>query len=82
MPDPLSLRLDALVDLLEDNGVSTSRTELINAAVLALPTSPTMLERVVVQFRSTSSGESLVPARMSGLIPSRVKRPGPRPIGR
>ena len=82
MPDPLSLRVDALVDILAEGGVSTNRTELINAAVLALPSNAATLEQVIDRFRTASSGESLVPARRVGPIPTRVKVPGPRPSRR
>ncbi len=79
MPDPLSTRLDALVDLAAAVGLTTSRTELISAAVLSLPTGSPELEEVVASYRTATAGEAIFPVRRRGELPLRNKTPGPRP---
>jgi hypothetical protein len=61
LPEPLSARLDDLVEEAENAREVTSRQELIAALILTAPTAPNDLGRILREYRTAMIGDTVVP---------------------
>jgi hypothetical protein len=61
LPEPLSARLDDLVEEAENAREVTSRQELIAALILTAPTAPNDLGRILREYRTATIGDTIVP---------------------
>ena len=80
-PSLLSERLDALVDILEEAGVTTNRSELAAAVVLSAPESPDELEALIKRYKTAKAADATLDAGVNpgGILTLTRHGPGPRP---
>lgn len=82
LSDPLSARLDALVDLVEDIGERTNRKELIAGLILGAATDGRALAALVRRYRTAAVRDTLIdPDPSIAVLVFAPRVPGPRKRG-
>ena len=79
LSDPLSARLDALVDLVDATGERTNRKELVAALILGTAPESSALAALVRSYRTAEARDTLIDADPSvSMLVFAPRRPGPR----
>lgn len=79
LSDPLSARLDALVDLIEATGERTNRKELVAALILGTAAEGTALAALVRRYRTAQARDTLIrPDPSLSTLDFLPRGPGPR----
>lgn len=78
--DPLNQRLDALVEQVARLGIRTTRKEVVSALILNAPEDPEHLRNLLVNLKSATVGDYLIPAGKGLRVAEPRIRPGPRPL--
>jgi hypothetical protein len=79
LSDPLSARLDALVDLVEDNGERTNRKEMVAALILGAAADGVVLAGLVRRYRTAAARDTLIdPDPSVAVLVFSPRAPGPR----
>jgi hypothetical protein len=79
LSDPLSARLDALVDLVEDTGERTNRKELVAGLILAAAADGRILAALVRRYRTAAARDTLIVADPTvAVLVFPPRSPGPR----
>lgn len=79
LADPLSARLDALVDLVEATGERTNRKELLAALILGARPDGRALSDLVRRYRTATARDTLIePDPSVAVLVFRPPSPGPR----
>lgn len=79
LSDPISRRLDALLELVESTGERTSRKELIASLILSASPEGEVLAKHVRRYRTSVVRDALInPNRLGALVAFRSPPPGPR----
>lgn len=79
LPDVMSARLDALVELANNAGAHTSRKELIAALLLVARPRQDELEATVRRYRTTRARDALIrDSKVATSLTFTPRRPGPR----
>ena len=72
------MRVDQLVRALGQDGIHTSRKELISAALLGLPEDVNELSALINEYRNQTVGDALLPRVQSATVTLTREGPGPR----
>lgn len=78
MPDVLSERLDALVQLLDDDGVRVTRADIVGALVLAAPADADEIDRLVRSYKHAPVTEAFIGEPEGPGLRLGTTQPGPR----
>lgn len=79
LSDPLSARLNALVDLVEETGERTNRKELVAALILGAAADGGVLSGLVRRYRTATARDTLLePDPSVSVLVFRPPPPGPR----
>lgn len=79
LSDPISARVDALVDLIEQHGERTNRKELIAALILAAAPRPNDIGEAIRGYRRALVRDALLdPTQARSAVQLPPRRPGPR----
>lgn len=79
LSDPMSARLDALVDLVEDTGERTNRKELVASLVLGAVPDGATLAALVRRYRTAAARDTLIdPDPSVTVLVFSPRSPGPR----
>src|SRR5438105_4303902 len=82
LSDPVSARVDALVELLEQHGERTNRKELIAALILDAAPRPQRLAAAIRAYRRALVRDALLhPKQAESPVELAPRKPGPRPRG-
>jgi hypothetical protein len=78
--DPISMRVDQLVDLIEQHGERTTRKELVAALILAAGSRPQELGDALRGYRRALVRDAFLdPALVGSAVRLPPRKPGPRP---
>jgi hypothetical protein len=75
-PVPVDTRLNALIELAEDEGESLTRSDLVAALVCAAPTSGAELGKLLKSYRTKRAGDIAIGE--AEVVPLPVRKPGRR----
>lgn len=78
VPFPLEERLNQLLQLADDAGQRTDKTELVAAFLYASPADAEGLEAVLHSYRIASAGDALLAPPADNVVRLKRRGPGPR----
>jgi hypothetical protein len=78
-PIPINQRIDLLCDLADEEGIETSRKDLVAALVLAAEPNPRKLAAAIQRYRKARAREAAVgPGDEENVLRLQVRKPGPK----
>src|SRR5260370_9842515 len=78
-PIPINQQIDLLGDLADEEGIETSRKELVAALVLAAHPNPRKLAAAIQSYRKARAREAAAgPGGEENVLRLRVRKPGPK----
>jgi hypothetical protein len=77
-PFPLEARLDQLIELADNSGENTNKTELVAAFVYGSPSDVAGLVAVLHSYRIATAGDALLSPPAENVVEFTRRPPGPR----